>query len=139
MPVSERIAALKDSLSRDNMAKCALSDLANLVGKKWTFVVLQEIELNGGRGFNHILRRMGSISPKLLSQRLRELEKKGIIEKKVLAEKMPVRTVYRITRRGRDLREIVTSMQKWNIKYGFSKPGCSGRECVSCSLYPGQT
>ena len=117
-----------------NKSKCGVFNIADLVGKKWTIVVLQEIEHNGDKGFNKIIGRMKKISPKLLAQRLRELEEDGIIEKKVITDRMPVRTVYKLTKKGKDLEEVIETMRKFNFNYSNQKSLCK-HECVACSLY----
>jgi len=112
------------------MNKCPIFQIADLVGKEWTIVIIQEVALNGEKGFNAILNRMRKISPKLLSKRLKELEESGIIEKKVFANVAPFRTSYKLTKKGKELQEIITFLKKWQIKYNPDIQGCGRRECV---------
>ena len=114
-------------------SKCPVYDIADLVGKKWTITVMQEIEQNGDKGFNFIIHRMKKISPKLLAQRLKEMEEMGVIEKRVITDKMPVRTVYSLTKKGKELKEVIMVMRKWSLKYS-PKTRCIN-ECVKCENY----
>jgi len=117
------------------MDKCPIFQIADLIGKKWTIVIIQEVALNGKKGFNAIFNRMRIISPKLLSKRLKELEEKGILEKKVFTNVAPFRTSYKLTEKGKELQETITSLKKWQIKYNPLIQGCGRRECVKCPLY----
>lgn len=117
------------------MKKCHVSELIDLMGKKWTFSLMQEISANGDKGFNFIFNRMGKISPKLLSQRLREMEELNLIEKKIISEKMPVRTTYRLTKKGKEFMELMYSVQKFGIKYGKSSENCGKKMCADCEFY----
>ena len=114
---------------------CPIFQVADLVGKKWTIVIIQEVALNGERGFNHILRRMGKISPKLLSGRLKELEEKGILKKSIIADSIPVKTSYRLTKKGRDLQDLIDLLKAWHSKYDPDFDASCSQECVSCTLY----
>ncbi len=116
------------------MASCPVFKVADLVGKKWTIVIVQEVALNGEKGFNAIFRRMKKVSPKLLAKRLKELEKAGIVEKKIFANKIPVRTSYKLTKKGKELEQIINRLKMWEMKY-VSGLGCNRKECVNCPLY----
>ena len=56
------------------MSKCPVFQIADVLSKKWTIVLIREIALNSSGGFNAISKRMHKISPKILSVRLRQLE-----------------------------------------------------------------
>ena len=117
------------------MHKCPVFEVAGLLGKRWTIVVIQEIALNGAKGFNAMRSRMAKISPKLLSARLKELEKAGIAERKVVADEMPLRTSYTLTEKGKELGRIITELRKWQARHNPGMEGCERKECVSCHLY----
>ena len=117
------------------MSKCPVFGIADLVGRKWTIVILQEILLNGNKGFNAVSRRMKLISPKILSARLKELENSQIIEKKMTTVNGRVKPQYRLTQKGKELYSVIESLKMWNIKWPVKGLECSSRECVNCSLY----
>ena len=53
------------------MYKCPVFQAADLIGKKWSIVVVQEVALNGKKGFNAIHKRMGKISPKVAGYKIK--------------------------------------------------------------------
>jgi DNA-binding HxlR family transcriptional regulator len=98
---------------------CPIAAGAELFGDRWTPLVLRELIL-GCRGFNEIHRGLPRMSRSLLSQRLRELERRGIVSK---TSNGPGRAVeYALTAAGRDLEPIVWSLGRWAAKWTFGDP-----------------
>lgn len=114
--------------------KCPIFQSADLIGKKWTIVLLQEISANGDKGFNYIFRRLKKISPKILSRRLQEMERSGIIRRDISKKEVPLRAKYTLTEKGAELQGIIGKLREWQIKYSKEKFECN-EECVSCQLY----
>ncbi|MBS3131034.1 helix-turn-helix transcriptional regulator [Candidatus Woesearchaeota archaeon] len=117
------------------MYSCPIFRLSDIVGKRWTIPIIQEVGLNGKNGFNAIHRRMKKMSPRLLSTRLKELENEGIIERKVVVSEIPIRTSYTLTEKGKELQQLINKMRRWYSKYHPELEGCDRRECVNCHLY----
>lgn len=117
------------------MDKCPTFQTADILGKKWTIALMQEIVLNGEKGFNAIFKRMTKISPKILARRLKELEDSGIVEKEVLSDKVPLRTKYKLTKKGEEFYKIVQQIKLWSIKHSSLPHDCMNNECVQCPLY----
>lgn len=69
----------------------------------------------GKNRFGELQRALPGISPKTLAQRLKELEKDGIINKKVYAE-VPLHVEYSLTEKGRSLRGVFRSLENWGSK-----------------------
>lgn len=86
-----------------------------IIGNKWTALILRDL-FAGSKRFCELERSVGSINPRTLSQRLDDLESRGIISKKSFAE-VPPRTEYTLTRKGRDLQPILKQMATWGNKY----------------------
>jgi len=82
-----------------------------ILGKRWTPLIIRAL-LGGSRRFSEIGAYVGSISDRLLSQRLQELEREGIVEKRVYPE-TPVRIEYVLTDKGRELQQVVEAIQRW--------------------------
>ena len=116
------------------MDKCPIFQITGILGKKWTIVLMQEIVLNGEKGFNYILKRMRKISPKILSKRLKELEETGIVEREI-GRQMPLRTRYRLTQKGMELKGIADSLRIWNERHYDKKIECARKECINCGFY----
>src|SRR5581483_9108891 len=82
-----------------------------IIGSKWTVLIIREL-CEGTKRFGELERALHGISPKTLSLRLKELERHGIIKKKVFAE-IPLHVEYSLTKKGQSLREIIEQMRAW--------------------------
>ena len=120
-------------MNDSQMQKCPVFEIANVIGKKWTVVLMQEIYLNGDKGFNFIHRRIKKITPKILSKRLKELEENRLIEKQT-TKCTRLKTQYKLTKNGEELNKIIRSLRLWNENFLENK-GCTTQECVTCKLY----
>ncbi|MES0182468.1 helix-turn-helix transcriptional regulator [Mesorhizobium sp. M0025] len=94
---------------------CPLSMAAELLCTRWTMVLLREL-VAGSTRFNDLRRGVPKMSPTLLSQRLKDLEAGGIVERTEIATEKGV-FEYRLTEAGRDLRPVVEAMGFWGQKW----------------------
>ncbi len=76
------------------------------LSRKWTLSIIVTVGNFGSLRFNDLLRRIEGITQKTLSERLRELEKHNLIERRAFAEKPP-RVEYSLTRNGQKVRKVV--------------------------------
>ncbi len=83
----------------------------DLLGKRWTGLILRAL-VDRPRRFAQIASYIGDISDRLLSERLKELEEVGVIERIVHADR-PVAVEYVLTPKGADLKGIIEAVQKW--------------------------
>ena len=83
----------------------------SIISKRWTGLIIRAL-LAGSCRFNSISSYVPGLSDRLLSERLKELESEGIIERRVYPE-TPVRIEYVLTGKGRELRTIVEVVQVW--------------------------
>lgn len=95
--------------------KTCVGNTMKIIGSKWTALILREL-CQGIRRFGELQKAIGSISPKTLSLRLSQLEKEGIVAKKVYAE-IPLHVEYSLTKRGESLKEVIAKMYEWGAKY----------------------
>jgi len=82
-----------------------------LIGKRWTGAVIRAL-LAGPARFNHLLIGIPGISDRVLTERLRELEIEGVVER-LVDPGPPVRVSYRLTARGRALSPVIASVDAW--------------------------
>src|SRR5437660_9507386 len=82
-----------------------------LIGKRWTGAVIRAL-LSGPARFNQLLMGIPGISDRVLTERLRELETEGLVER-LVDPGPPVRVSYRLTSRGRALEPVLAAVATW--------------------------
>ena len=114
---------------------CAVFSASNLVGKKWTLVIL--LELYKGeekwKRYHQIKGKLPQLTPKILSTRLKELEKEGVIAKRVDSSTIPIKSEYSLTKRGEEFIDIIREIKKWTLKYKDFKH-CKSTDCKQCQF-----
>src|SRR5215212_11741822 len=100
---------------RCDMKCCPIDTTFKLVGKKFTILIIREMMQDKTR-FNQFLDSIEGINPKILSARLKEMEKTGLIKRKVYSE-IPVRVEYFLTEKGIALKPILDQMASFSIQY----------------------
>jgi DNA-binding HxlR family transcriptional regulator len=82
-----------------------------LLGKRWTGLILKVL-LAGPQRFGEIADQIEGVSDRMLSERLKEFEVEGLIERRVYAE-TPVRIEYRLTEKGQALDAVIEAIAAW--------------------------
>lgn len=82
-----------------------------LIGKRWTGAIISALT-EGPLRFGELARAVPGLSDRLLSQRLRELEEEGLVEREVEAG-TPVRVSYSLTEKGVELRPAISELKQW--------------------------
>jgi DNA-binding HxlR family transcriptional regulator len=93
---------------------CSIAKTLEVVGERWTFLILREAFL-GVRRFDRIQSDLG-IARNILSDRLGKLVDKGILERRQYQDR-PARYEYRLTEKGIDLYPVVVTMMSWGDKH----------------------
>ena len=91
-------------------------ELLGRVADKWTLVVIDALADGGALRFSRLREACGNPSQKMLTQTLRQLERDGLVVRKVYAE-VPPRVDYRLTRLGETLGESVCAIWLWVEKH----------------------
>jgi DNA-binding HxlR family transcriptional regulator len=102
---------------------CPVLKTADIISGKWTLLILRDLA-NGINRFSVLERSLLGISPKTLSERLKSLEKAGIVTRKSFAE-VPPRVEYSLTAMGLDLIPLIEHMRDYGTKWlgdGSQKP-----------------
>jgi DNA-binding HxlR family transcriptional regulator len=94
---------------------CPIELSLNILGKKWVIPILRD-SLRGVKRFSDFLKSNPSLSTKVLSHRLVELEEYGFLEKNIVST-TPLRAEYELTEKGRDVHEIIVSLAFFGIKH----------------------
>lgn len=91
---------------------CPITNALDLLGDKWTLLVVRDLLFAGKRRFGEFLASPEGIPTNILTERLRRLEEHGIVVK-VPYPSRPQRYEYRLTTRGTDLLPILREMSAW--------------------------
>jgi DNA-binding HxlR family transcriptional regulator len=106
-------SALTDkSASLDPEQACPIAPLVDIVFSRWTTPILWALNEFGRQRFVELERSISSITPKVLTQRLRQLERDGLIVRTYHAE-IPPRVEYEISDLGRSLAPLFASLSQW--------------------------
>jgi DNA-binding HxlR family transcriptional regulator len=92
-------------------AECAVACTADIIGSKWTAIIVHDLS-EGPRRFSELERACPGISPRTLSERLDMLERLGIVERESFPESPP-RFEYELTGKGEALLPIIHAMSEF--------------------------
>lgn len=99
--------------------KCPVASTLEFIGGKWKTVILYYLT-SGKRRFGEIAVRIPTISRKVLTQQLKELEKDGLIVREQFKE-MPPRVEYSLTDLGKSLNPVFNEMSNWGLENVLTK------------------
>src|SRR5690242_20379584 len=102
---------MKPTETQQNQMCPRFEHAIQLLGKRWTGLILDTL-MHGPRRFCEMTAAVEGLSDRVLSDRLRELEMEGIIER-IVYPQIPVRVEYRLTDKGRDLQPVVEAIHHW--------------------------
>ena len=98
---------------------CPVETTLALIGDKWKVLILRDL-LPGTKRFGELKKSIGSVSQKVLTAQLRDMEEKGLLTRKVYAE-VPPRVEYTLTDTGYSLKPILDAMEAWGTDYKRNK------------------
>lgn len=114
-------------MARTYNQDCILAHALDLLGERWTLLILRDLFL-GPQRFGDLQAGLPGIGANLLSKRLKELEDAGLVEAVSAGD---ARGRYRLTETGEALRPAVRSLMKWSVLYFLERPESSpARECI---------
>jgi len=90
-------------------------EAVELVGRRWTGAILQVL-MDGPLRFSEIAQAIPELSDRLLSERMKELEARGIVERNVIPGP-PLRVEYQLSRMGRELEPALSELQRWATRW----------------------
>ncbi|MEU9168983.1 helix-turn-helix domain-containing protein [Streptomyces sp. NPDC048420] len=92
---------------------CPIAPVVDIVFSRWTTPILWTLHARGVQRFVELHRNIGSITPKVLTQRLRQLERDGLVVRTHYLE-VPPRVEYRISELGLSLAPLFASLAEWS-------------------------
>ena len=101
--------------SGSGLPLCPVETTLTLIGDKWKVLILRDL-MNKTLRFGELKRSIGTVSQKVLTAQLRDLEHDGLVHREVFAE-VPPRVEYSLTDTGRSLEPVIDSMRIWGESY----------------------
>lgn len=103
---------------KKDLPACPVETTLKLIGNKWKVLILRDL-LPGTKRFGELKKSIGSVSQKVLTAQLRDMEESGLVNRQVYAE-VPPRVEYSLTELGESLKPILDSMWNWGESYKAS-------------------
>ena len=94
---------------------CPVETTLMLIGDKWKVLILRDL-MDGTKRFGELKKSIGTVSQKVLTAQLRDMEEKGLLTRKVYAE-VPPRVEYTLTETGYSLKPVLDAMWAWGAEY----------------------
>ena len=95
---------------------CSMELTIKVIGGKWKPIILYHLGQNGTHRFGEFRKAMPNITQKMLTQQLRELEKDGLIQRKVYAQ-VPPKVEYSLTEFGQTIIPVLQHLIRWGQDY----------------------
>jgi DNA-binding HxlR family transcriptional regulator len=96
---------------------CPVARTLDIVGERWTLLLLRDLFRLGPRKFSDFQEAFPGIAPNTLSDRLKTLEERGVLESRMY-ERHPPRVEYLLTDKGRALGPVLKALHGWGEKFG---------------------
>jgi DNA-binding HxlR family transcriptional regulator len=96
--------------------RCPVETVLDIIGGKWKVLVLWHLQERGTMRFAELLRAIDGVTPKVLTQQLRELERQGMIGRRVYPE-VPPRVEYELTPLGLTIEGPLAVLCEWAERY----------------------
>ena len=105
------------------------------LSKRWAVLILHELSKGEEwKRFSDIKRSMQDVTAKVLTERLKELESEGLVEKRVDTTTVPIRSEYRLTPMSWELKDVIHDLKMWALKWKIDNPACGRQDCRICTL-----
>ena len=94
---------------------CPVETTLTLISDKWKVLVLRDL-MPGTKRFGELKKSIGTVSQKVLTAQLREMEQSGLLTRTVYPE-VPPRVEYSLSELGESMRPIISAMEQWGRDY----------------------
>lgn len=116
--------------------KCPVYTVMNFMGKRWSLLILLELYKSKAKWkrYSELKAKLPKITPKVLSMRLKELEKEKLVLHKIDASGFPVKSKYSLSKSGADFVKIVKAIKRWGLMWKVRNEYCENVNCKECEL-----
>jgi DNA-binding HxlR family transcriptional regulator len=97
------------------LKSCPIETTFKIIGKRWTVLIIREM-LRGTAQFNRFLGNIEGITPKVLTQRLRELQQFGIVRRRIVSD-YPIRVEYELTDLGKEFEPVLLAAASFSMRH----------------------
>jgi DNA-binding HxlR family transcriptional regulator len=97
------------------LKSCPIEATFKIIGKRWAVLIIREM-CRGTTQFNRFLENIERITPKVLTERLRELEKLGIVRRRIVSD-YPIRVEYTLTDLGKEFEPVLLAAASFSMRY----------------------
>jgi len=97
------------------LKSCPIETTFKIIGKRWTVLIIREM-LRGTAQFNRFLENIEGITPKVLTQRLRELQQFGIVRRRIVSD-YPIRVEYELTDLGKEFEPVLLAAASFSMRH----------------------
>jgi DNA-binding HxlR family transcriptional regulator len=101
---------------RARQSNCPAEFTLAMIGGRWKIPLIFHL-LSGAKRFSELSRALAGVTQKMLTQQLREMERQGLVERKIYAQ-VPPKVEYSLTSLGRTLKPVVDAMCRWGEAHG---------------------
>ena len=102
-----------------DLPACPVETTLTRIGDKWKVLILRDL-MDGTKRFGELKKSIGTVSQKVLTAQLRDMEEKGLLTRTVYAE-VPPRVEYTLTETGYSLKPVLDAMWDWGMDYKRKK------------------
>src|ERR671926_1485353 len=95
---------------------CEIANIWEVLGRRWSLLIIKNLCNKKVIRFNELKRALSGISSTVLSERLLELEREGLVSKKIYPE-VPPRVEYSLTPQAKELEAIIKELARWALKW----------------------
>ena len=106
---------MAEKIDINDLPACPVETTLTLIGSKWKVLILRDL-IDGKKRFGELKRSVGSVSQKVLTAQLREMESDGLLTRTVYPE-VPPRVEYELSELGMSLKPVLDSLWAWGAGY----------------------
>ena len=124
---------MKEMNNAKELPACPVETTLTLIGDKWKVLILRDL-LPGTKRFGELKKSIGSVSQKVLTAQLRNMEEMGLVTRKVYAE-VPPRVEYSLTGKGNSVVPILQSICRWSDIFYKEDVENEMKQCQKCDYH----
>lgn len=119
----------------ETLCVCAIGGILTTISKKWALLIINKLGTKGRLRFNDLMAELDGVSPKTLSDTLKELQEERLVRRESFSE-IPPRVEYFLTDEGVSLRKAIIPLLRWASEWDIQEAGVCKDRCRRRKCYP---